>query len=95
VDYHLPTPGSPILGKHLPQPARDEEQSTTIAGQIQLAQFFICGSKGSDLADPFGLLLLPSIVALGTGNCSRLWISGAMELRSNGAAEPSAQGCLF
>nr|DAA03110.1 TPA_inf: HDC11401 [Drosophila melanogaster] len=71
----------------LPLPARDEEQSTTIAGQIQLAQFFICGSQGSDLADPFGSaccrLLLPWALAIVLG-------SGSLELWGHGATGPWA-----
>lgn len=77
----------------LPLPARDEEQSTTIAGQIQLAQFFICGSQGSDLADPFGSaccrLLLPWALAIVLG-------SGSLELWGHGATGPWAMevyGC--
>ncbi|KAH8317943.1 hypothetical protein KR067_012306 [Drosophila pandora] len=86
----------------------NEEQSTTIAGQIQLAQFFICGSKGPDLADPFGLfagaVAAAVAVTVAVYCCSGLWqLFSTLDLSESfgaivlcyGAAEPSAQGCLF
>jgi len=58
-----------------------------------LAQFFICGSQGSDLADPFGSaccrLLLPWALAIVLG-------SGSLELWGHGATGPWAMevyGC--